>query len=122
LANFAKNNPGFPANQLICGDFFKLEQRDFDYVVEQTFFCAILPEMRPDYAQKMSEILKEGGKLVGLLFGEALDLDRDGPPFGGNREEYMDYFTPHFRIVKMEECKNSIKPREGSELFIEIIK
>ena len=122
LANFAKNNPGFPENQLICGDFFQLEHRDFDYVVEQTFFCAIDPDLRPDYAQKMSEILKEGGKLVGLFFGEALAIDREGPPFGGSKKEYMDYFTPHFSIVKMEDCKNSIKPREGSELFIEIIK
>lgn len=120
LDNFSTENPNFPKEQLICANFFELEEKDFDFVVEQTFFCAINPSLRPQYALKMSEILKVGGQLVGLFFGKELGLE--GPPFGGNKAEYLSYFEPLFSNVKMEPCINSIAPRLGSELFIEIKK
>jgi thiopurine S-methyltransferase len=63
----------------------------------------------------MHDMLNDGGKLVGLLF----DRDfQDGPPFGGNKEEYLNYFSPLFNIKIFEKCYNSIEPRMGSELFI----
>jgi len=119
LDNFATANPTFPKDQLICANFFELEMKDFDFVIEQTFFCAINPELRPQYALKMSEIIKKGGKLVGLMFG--VIMDREGPPFGGTKEEYVTYFEPYFSQVNMEPCTNSIKPRLGKELFIEMV-
>ena len=122
LDNFAQANPSFPKEQLICTNFFELEEQDFDFVIEQTFFCAINPKLRPNYALKMSKIIKKGGKLVGLLFDEALDLGEEGPPFGGNREEYLSYFCPYFSQISIEPCTNSIKPRLGVELFIEIVR
>jgi thiopurine S-methyltransferase len=120
LDDFAEEHPKFSKEHLICADFFFLEEKDFDYVVEQTFFCAIDPSLRPKYAQKMAEILKESGQLVGLLFGKELGME--GPPFGGDKAEYLSYFEPHFSTVKIEPCTNSIPPRLGSELFIEIQK
>jgi thiopurine S-methyltransferase len=121
LDAFAKENPNFSKEQLICANFFELEENAFDYVVEQTFFCAIDPSLRPDYAKKMAEILKEGGQLVGLMF-ELEKSGKEGPPFRGNKAEYLTYFEPHFTAIKMEPCTNSIAPRLGSELFIEIKK
>jgi len=118
---FAEDHPNFPKEHLICADFFFLEEKEFDYVVEQTFFCAIDPSLRPKYAQKMAEILKEGGQLIGLLF-ELLESGKEGPPFKGNKKEYLTYFEPHFSSVKIEPCMNSIAPRMGSELFIQIKK
>jgi len=120
LDTFGNENPNFPKEQLICTNFFDLKEKDFDYVVEQTFFCAIDPFLRPNYAQKMAEILKEGGQIIGLLFGKELGLE--GPPFGGDKVEYLTYFEPHFSSIKIEPCINSIAPRLGSELFIEIQK
>jgi thiopurine S-methyltransferase len=120
LDTFSNENPAFPKEQLICANFFDLEENDFDYVVEQTFFCAINPSLRPKYAQKMATLLKTGGQLVGLFFGKELGLE--GPPFGGNQAEYLTYFEPLFSNVKMVPCTNSIAPRLGSELFIEIQK
>lgn len=120
LDAFAEDNPNFPKEQLLCANFFDLNEKDFDYVVEQTFFCAIDPTLRPNYAQKMAEILKDGGQLVGVLFGRALGIE--GPPFGGDKSEYLTYFEPYFSSIKMEPCTNSIKPRMGSELFIELKK
>jgi len=120
LAKFADSHPEFPKEQLINADFFKLEEGGFDFVVEQTFFCALPRNRRADYAKKVAELLKSKGKLVGLLFG--VEFEREGPPFGGSKEEYVDCFTPHFSTVSIEPCQNSIPPRQGSELFIELIK
>ncbi|BDS12934.1 TPMT family class I SAM-dependent methyltransferase [Aureispira anguillae] len=122
LDNFAQQHPSFPKEQLICANFFELEEKDFDYIVEQTFFCALTPSLRPQYALKMAQILKEGGLLVGLLFSAALDLGREGPPFGGNKAEYIGYFEPYFSNLSIEPCLNSIPPRAGVELFIELTK
>lgn len=99
---------------IICGDFFA-HTGQYDLVLEQTFFCALDPQLRPAYAVQMSRLLKPGGKLVGLLFGR--EFEKDGPPFGGTKEEYENYFTPYFMLQKMEPCYNSITPRQGTELF-----
>jgi hypothetical protein len=66
----------------------------------------------------MHELLAPNGKLVGLMFNDALNADK--PPFGGNKEEYQKLFEDTFDIKKMEPCYNSIKPREGRELFVMI--
>lgn len=115
LEDFKKRNPDFPHHNVICCDFFKHEAK-YDLIVEQTFFCALSPTLRKAYAQKMSELLVTGGKLVGLLFD--FELTEKGPPFGGDREEYISYFRNDFKIQVMEQCYNSIKPRAGRELFI----
>ena len=113
LKNIAERNPEFTSN-LIHSDFFALNKR-FDLVLEQTFFCAIPPTMRSDYATKMQEILHPKGKLAALLFD--FPLTNEGPPFGGSKEEYINRFAPKFEIKKLEHSYNSIKPRENKELF-----
>lgn len=115
LLDFAAKVPDFPSTQLLHSDFFELMEGDFDYIVEQTFFCALPPSMRMEYAKKTSSLLKPDGKLVGLLF--SFPLTEQGPPFGGSKEEYLHYFSPHFSQIYIEPCYNSIKPREGTELF-----
>jgi len=118
LDDFALRNPSFPKEHLICSDFFMLENQ-FDLILEQTFFCAIDPSLRTSYAKKMKELLVDGGKLVGVLFNRNFE---GGPPFGGNEKEYRAYFEPHFRMVNMAECYNSILPRNGAELFVQLKK
>ncbi|MEM1000266.1 MAG: methyltransferase domain-containing protein [Bacteroidota bacterium] len=113
IATVRANVPDYPAAQLIEGDFFA-HTGTYDLILEQTFFCALPPALRPDYAQKMHELLVPGGTLAGLLFDFPL---AGGPPFGGNAEEYRGYFAPYFTIKTMERAYNSIKPRAGAELF-----
>lgn len=117
LTQFSERVPDFPKAQLLHVNFFELEQK-FDCIIEQTFFCAIQPNLRPAYAQKMAQLLSENGRLVGLFF--ANEFEREGPPFGGTKEEYLTYFKPYFKIKTMEACYNSIPPRLGSELFVEL--
>lgn len=115
LQNLKQRCPDFPAEHLIEGDFFSLEGR-FDLIVEQTFFCALNPSLRPQYAKKMYTLLKPKGKLMGLLFDAP--MNENEPPFGGNKEAYRKLFEPFFDFRHFESCYNSIKPREGKELFI----
>lgn len=119
LNNFRKKFPQFPPNHIICADVFE-HKETYDLIFEQTFFCAINPSQRDLYASHMSKILKPKGKLVGLLFN--IPLNSDSPPFGGETEEYLKTFDQHFTELYIEECYNSIKPRQGSELFIKFEK
>jgi SAM-dependent methyltransferase len=100
--------------RVICGDFFE-HKGAYDLIFEQTFFCALDPHLRSQYAVKMHSLLKPGGKLVGLLFNRQFI---DGPPFSGTEQEYRKLFQQYFTIVKMENCYNSILPRKDGELFV----
>jgi methyl halide transferase len=114
-----EQTPDFPQEHLLVSDFFELEL-DADILLEQTFFCAIAPERRPEYARQAARLLKPDGMLAGLLFAEP--FEKEGPPFGGTAEEYAGYFAPWFHLERMELCDDSIKPRLGRELFIELKK
>lgn len=119
LEEFKTKNPLFNSNQLICENFFE-HKNQYDLIIEQTFFCAINPTLRTQYAKHMHSLLKENGKLVGLLFNE--NLNPGNPPFGGSKTEYLNYFEKLFAIVIFDSCYNSIKPRENKELFIKFVK
>jgi SAM-dependent methyltransferase len=117
LKKFSGRAPHFPPANLFNEDFFG-HKGQYDIIIEQTFFCALDPSMRADYAKKMHELLKPGGKLTGLLFEDKLNDDH--PPFGGSKEEYVKYFEPYFEFKTFEKSYNSIKPRAGKEIFINL--
>lgn len=117
IAAFAERYPNFPADKLICADFFELsaDKYQFDWVLEQTFFCAINPSRRDEYVEQMAALLKPNGKLVGLLFDK--NFGRQEPPFGGTKAEYQQRFEQRFDIEVIEQSDNSHPARQGSELF-----
>ena len=119
INNLKSRLPVFPESHIIQSDFFLIEDK-FDLIIEQTFFCAIPVEKRNDYAKKAAQLLNAKGKIAGLLFD--FELQPDGPPFGGSKEEYLTYFSPHFKIEVLGRSYNSIKPREGNELFFKFTK
>lgn len=118
LENLQKRIPSFPKDHLIHANFFELKD-SFDLIIEQTFFCALNPNLRPKHASKMSDLLVTNGKLVGLLFN--IPLFEDRPPFGGNKKEYISYFEPYFKLEIIEPSYNSISERINDELFIKFI-
>ena len=115
LDNLKERMPHFPTEHLIQGDFFE-HTATYDLIIEQTFFCALSPTLRKAYAEKMTTLLKLKAKLVGLLFN--FELTEKGPPFGGSLEEYQELFSQYFKITVLEVAHNSIKPRQGNELFV----
>lgn len=111
--------PDFPKDHIIVANYFELDLA-VDLQLEQTFFCALAPSKRADYVKKASELIVEGGKLAGLLFG--VEFSFDGPPFGGLKSEYTPLFETYFNILQMDIAPDSIPPRQGNELFIEMQK
>lgn len=118
LETFKKRNESFPHKQIILGDFFE-HSGQYDFIIEQTFFCAIQPALRTNYVLKTHELLKPKGELLGVLF------DRDfegGPPFGGRKEDYKTLFSEVFEEVKIQNSLHSIQPRLGAEVTIRCVK
>ncbi len=119
LDSFSNRYPDFPKNHLIHANFFDLDD-SFDLIVEQTFFCALDPSFRKAYVEKSFDLLNENGILMGVLFNKI--FENTGPPFGGDIEEYLGLFQRKFLVRTLEECHNSIKPRQGIEVFMELMK
>ncbi len=111
--------PDFPDKQIIIDDFFNHNGK-YDIIVEQTFFSSLAPEKRESYVKKVHELLRRDGKFIGLLFNHHFSFQ--GPPFGGSQEEYKSLFEEYFRFIYFETATNSIKPRDGRELFFVLSK
>ena len=90
----------------------------FDYVIEQTCFCAINPVRRLDYEKLVSNILCKNGKLIGLWFPLDKKLSDGGPPYGTTVKEVKSIFNKGWKIKKEEFPKESIKTRIGREKLI----
>lgn len=83
-------SPEFKAT-LIHDDFFK-HQGQYDLILEQTFFCALDPDLRPNYVEKMHDLLAPGGRLAGVLFD--FPLSSAGPPLAVVLEPINNSFNP----------------------------
>ena len=115
LEDFSQQHPHFPKVHLIEDNFFEHEN-EYDLIVEQTFFCAIDPKDRLAYAKHSHSLLSNRGKLMGLLWSVEMNIDH--PPFGGSKNEYLDYFEPYFDFLTFENAHNSIPARKDRELFL----
>lgn len=113
ITNLLLKHP-FYKNQILLGDFFE-HNKKYNLIIEQTFFCALDPILRKEYVKKMHELLQPKGKIVGLFFD--FPLSQEGPPFGGSKAMYISLFSELFEIKTLERAHNSIKPRQGRELF-----
>jgi methyl halide transferase len=111
---FANNNN----ITVVLGDFFD-HMGNYDFIIEQTFFCALPPTMRQKYVWKMHQLLKDGGKLIGLLFNREFEIS---PPFGGSLAVYEQLFYEAFIFNTISLAVNSIPSRANSELFFEFQK
>ena len=90
----------------------------FDYIIEQTCFCAIDPRKRQQYGNLVHDLLKVGGKLIGLWMPLDKDIIDGGPPFGVKENEIKKLFSTKWKII--EDCFpiQSIEARKGREKLI----
>lgn len=119
LDNIKNRIPEFPEEQLLHSNFFELDS-SFDLIIEQTFFCALDPNLRSAYVNHIHSLLNDDGKLIGLLFDAPLNDNQ--PPFGGSKKEYLTLFETHFEILTMKPSYNSHESRQGRELFFRLLK
>ena len=90
----------------------------FDYVIEQTCFCAIHPTKRANYEKIVHKILRKNGKLIGLWFPLDKNINEGGPPYGTTIDEVKSIFNQGWEIKNEEFPKESIKSRKGREKLI----
>lgn len=86
--------------------------QQFDFVLEQTIFCAIHPSDRGRFAKAMAEILKPAGEMVSLVF--PLEERPSGPPFGVSIDAIHAAYDPYFH-VEILPTHRTIKARAGRE-------
>ena len=86
----------------------------YDYLLEQTCFCAIAPERRPDYVEMAVRMIRPGGELVGLFYVHGRE---GGPPFTTTAEEVRDLFREHFDFLEFAITQLSVESRKGEEIL-----
>jgi len=102
-------------------DIFSLvpaHENTYDFIIEQTCFCAINPARRIEYESVMKNLLKPGGKLIGLWFPLDKPIEDGGPPWGTTDEEIRSIFNSGWIISQDEFPDLSIGPRKGREKLI----
>lgn len=104
---------------IINNNFFE-HSGAYHIILEQTFFCALPHTLQEKYPKKCIELLHKNGRLAGVFFNKKF-ADTE-PPYIRDEEEYKMIFSPYFDFIQFGECKNSIAPRMGTELFFEFRK
>jgi SAM-dependent methyltransferase len=102
-------------------DIFNLEEQFFeyfDYVIEQTCFCAIHPTRRLDYAHLVKNILKKNGRLIGLWLPLNKKISEGGPPYGTSVKEVKSYFKNLWEVEIEEFPELSVSSRINKEKLI----
>ncbi|KAG5298354.1 thiol methyltransferase [Histoplasma ohiense] len=87
----------------VQGDFFKNDwlktigvgEGGFDLIYDYTFFCALNPLLRPQWAARMTQLLAPSprGNLICLEFPTAKDPTTGGPPFASPPTAYMEHLS-----------------------------
>lgn len=114
----AKSLLGTLGELVVCGDFFKhpLGESTFDVVYERTFLCALPPQLWPDYAARMRQLIRPGGKLVGFfLYGE----ESEPPPYPLTTAQADELFGRDFNLTQDEPVSDSLPVFAGKERWQE---
>ena len=108
------------ASRVLLGDFFKYEfpAASFDLVYERTFLCALMPDRREAYRDRLSYLLKYGGSLLGYFYYQNTEL-KDGPPFGFPWGEADVLFSRNFLLTKDVPVNDSLAFFAGRERWQE---
>jgi len=108
------------ARNIFAGDFFQYDfgAAQFDVVYERTFICALLPERREAYRDRVSALLKYRGSLLGYFYYQVPDL-KAGPPYGFAWGTADELFSRHFLLVKDTVVSDSLPVFAGRERWQE---
>lgn len=111
-----RNDPAAPV-AVVHSDIFDLHpifEGIFDYVLEYTFYCAIHPGRREKYADVVANLLKPGGRYIGLAF--PVEDRSGGPPFGVSPEELVMLLEEKgIELRHRESPRDSVPGRRGRE-------
>lgn len=108
------------ADRIILGDFFEHDfpGESFDLIYERTFVCSFTPDRRPAYRDRMAQLLKYRGLMVGYYYYNN-PVAAKGPPYGFAWGTADDLFAQYFILVKDEPVADSLPLFAGRERWQE---
>ncbi len=91
-------------------DFFSFESVPFDLVYERALLCALPRARWHDWARRVGELVKPGGRLAGFYY---IDDNERGPPFGIALDELAVLLSGNFTL----EQDAAIPPAQSLAVF-----
>ncbi|KAK2641608.1 hypothetical protein Ddye_023371 [Dipteronia dyeriana] len=112
---FSSSIPNANYVTFLKADFFTWRPTElFDLIFDYTFFCAIEPDMRLAWAQKIRDILKPNGELITLMFPISDHIG--GPPYKVSVSDYKEVLHPMgFQAISIVDNELAVGPRRGRE-------
>lgn len=107
---------GVFADRVCKADFFALDAAPFDWVYERAFLCALPRRLWPQWAERVTRLVRPGGALAGFFY---LDDNLRGPPFGISKDALAGLLLPAFRLEEDEPIpeSESIPAFKGKEVW-----
>jgi len=109
-------NPEAPV-EIVQADFFTLPEGwngRFQYILDYTSFCAILPARRGEYAELCARLLQPGGLLIMLAF--PIGRRGGGPPYTVQPDAIIELYAEHkFSLTYREIPDDAVPARRGVE-------
>jgi SAM-dependent methyltransferase len=114
----ARSELGALARLVMQADFFTHDfgTERFDVIYERTFLCALPPDLWSAYIKRMTQLLRPGGKLVGIfLYGD----QAEPPPYPLTPEKARELFKEKFSLVNSSPVSDSLPMFAGNERWQE---
>lgn len=121
IAAARKTSPAL-TDRFICADLLAGDVAEkvgtYDWAYDQTFFCAIEPQRRNEYAVAIARLVRIGGELIALSM-RAMDPS-GGPPYDSTPQEYVDLMSRHgfVEIERRALVEESLAARRGRETLV----
>lgn len=108
------------AANVLQGDFFSYDfgAAAFDLIYERNFLCAITPDRREAYRDRVAQLLKYRGSLLGYFYYQKPDM-ASGAPFGFAWGTADDLFARYFLLGKDTPVSDSLPIYAGRERWQE---
>ena len=113
-----RNNVKVNAVQSDIFSLGKYYDNYFDYIIEQTCFCAIDPKRREEYERLVYHILNSNGYLIGLWYPLDKAIIDGGPPWGISISDLKNTFEKRWIITKESFSEFSVEKRKKREKLI----
>ena len=107
-----------PGLTLAVADVFAADPaaKTYEAVFDRAMLCALQPQHRRAYVQKVSEKLVPGGLFMGILFRKT--RNPEGPPFAVNEDEAFRLFQADFDLCYVGDCPPLVNPRNVLEEWL----
>jgi len=91
-------------------DIFQKDEKEvFDCYWDRAMMSALHPELWPEYVEKVSELIKDGGFYIAVLF-ESFNEDVKGPPYAMSFEKMWELFEENFSLFSAKTIKCEAEP------------